>query len=67
MWQQWIIALLVVAATGYVVWTFLPMRARQRWLDALSARGVLMGLAARHRARMATPGCSHCSAADDDA
>jgi hypothetical protein len=64
MWQQAIIALLVVFAAGYVVWTFLPMMRRQRLLDALAAHGVLTGAAARHRARLATPGCGNCAAAD---
>ena len=41
MWQQLIIALLVIGAAGYVVWTFLPMMRRQRLLDALAACGVL--------------------------
>ncbi len=51
-------------AASYVVWTFLPMLPRQRLLDALAAHGVLRGAAARHRARLATPGCGNCSAAD---
>ncbi len=63
MWQQLIMALLVFSATGYVVWTFLSMTQRQRLLDALAARGVLVQAAARHRARLATPGCSNCAAA----
>ena len=67
MWQQLIIALLVIGAAGYVVWTFLPMMRRQRLLDALAACGVLAGAAARHRARLATPGCSNCAAADEHA
>jgi hypothetical protein len=62
MWQQWMIALLVVLAAGYVIWTFLSLRARQGLLDMMAARGVLVGFAARHRARMTLPGCSHCSA-----
>ncbi len=57
MWQQLVMALLVVAAAGYVVWTFLPMMRRQRLLDALAAHGLLTRTAARHRARLATPGC----------
>jgi hypothetical protein len=64
-WQQVIIALLVVSAAGYVVWTFLPMMRRQRLLDALAAKGVLLRAAARHRARLSTPGCGNCAAADD--
>jgi len=67
MWQQIIIALLVVLAAGYVVWTFLPMLPRQRLLDALAAHGVLVRAAARHRARLATPGCSNCAAAGEHA
>jgi hypothetical protein len=61
MWQQIIIALLVVSAAGYVVWSFLSMARRQRLLDALAAHGVLVRAAASHRARLATPGCSNCS------
>jgi hypothetical protein len=64
MWQQWMIALLVVLAAGYVIWTFLSLRARQALLDVMAARGVLVGFAVRHRARMTTPGCGNCSAAD---
>jgi hypothetical protein len=67
MWQQVIIAALVAFAAGYVVWTFLPMMRRQRLLDALAAHGLLVRIAARHRARLATPGCSNCSAADTHA
>jgi hypothetical protein len=61
MWQQVLIAVLVLIAAGYVTWTFLSMRARQRLLDVLAARGVLTGFAAQHRARLSTPGCSNCS------
>jgi hypothetical protein len=64
MWQQVIMALLVLIATGYVVWTFLSMTQRQRLLDALAGHGVLVQAAAKHRARLATPGCSNCSAAE---
>jgi hypothetical protein len=64
MWQQVIMALLVVAAAGYVVWTFLSMTRRQRLLDALARHGVLGQAAARHRARLATPGCNNCAAAE---
>ena len=67
MWQQIIIALLVLFAAGYVVWTFLPMLRRQQVLDALAAHGVLVQAAARHRARLATPGCSNCAAAGEHA
>jgi len=65
MWQQVIIALLVVFAAGYVTWTFLPMMRRQRLLDALAAHGVLARAAAQHRARLSTPGCSNCAAAGE--
>ena len=59
---QWIVmATVVLFAAGYVVWTFLPLRRRQGLLDALASHGVLKAAAARHRAQMATPGCSHCS------
>jgi hypothetical protein len=67
MWQQIIIALLVVIAAGYVVWTFLPMMRRQRLLDALAAHGVLVRAAAQHRSRLATPGCSNCASAGEHA
>ena len=65
--QQLVIVLLVVLATGYVAWTFLPMLARQRLLDALAARGLLVRAAASHRARLATPGCGNCPAAGEHA
>ena len=64
MLQQIIIALLVLMAAGYVVWTFMTMSRRQRLLDWLAAYGVARGAAARHRARLATPGCGNCAAAD---
>jgi hypothetical protein len=67
MWQQVIIALLVVYAAGYVAWTFLPMMRRQRLLDALATHGVLVRTAAQHRARLATPGCGNCAAAGEHA
>jgi hypothetical protein len=63
MLQQLIIAVLVGGAAGYVIWTFMPMLRRQQLLDVLAARGVLTGAAARHRARLATPGCGNCPAA----
>jgi hypothetical protein len=66
-WQQIIIGLVVVAATGYVAWSFLSLRARQRLLDALAARGWLVERASAHRARLATPGCSNCSSASNQA
>jgi hypothetical protein len=65
MLQQLLIALIVLAAGGYVVWSFLPMLRRQRLLDAFAARGILRAAAARHRARLATPGCSNCAAASE--
>lgn len=64
MWQQIIMALLVLSASGYVVWTFLSMSRRQRLLDALAGHGVLVQAAARHRERLAVPGCSNCAAAE---
>jgi hypothetical protein len=67
MWQQAIIALAVLVAAGYVAWTFMSLRARQRLLDRLAARGLLVDMARRHRARMGTPGCSNCSAAAEHA
>jgi hypothetical protein len=67
MWQQAIMALLVVLAAGYVTWTFLPMGRRQRLLDALAAHGLLARTAARHRARLAMPGCGNCPASGEHA
>jgi hypothetical protein len=67
MWQQFIIALLVVFAAGYVTWTFLPMPRRQRLLDALAAHGLLARTAARHRARLGAPGCGNCPASGEHA
>jgi len=64
MLQELIIAVIVLFATGYVVWNFLPLARRQRLLDALAAHGVLARAAARHRARLATPGCNHCAASE---
>jgi hypothetical protein len=66
MWQQLIIAILVPAAAGYLAWSFLSMRWRQKLLDALASRGLLVQFASQHRARIALPGCSNCSAAGDD-
>jgi len=60
--QQFIIAVLVLGAACYVVWTFMPMGRRQRLLDALAARGVATRAAAAHRRRLATPGCGNCAA-----
>ncbi len=67
MLQRLIIAILVGAAALYVVWSFLPMQRRQRLLDALAARGLLLRAAARHRARLAAPGCGNCAASGDHA
>jgi hypothetical protein len=66
MLQQVFIALIVMAAAAYVVWTFLPMATRQRWLDRLAARGIAARAAAAHRRRLATPGCSNCAGAGDE-
>jgi hypothetical protein len=65
MLQQAIIALLVVGAAGYVAWTFMPLPRRQRLLDALAAHGILVQAAAKHRARLAAPGCGNCGAAGE--
>jgi hypothetical protein len=62
MWQQALIVPVVLAASGYVTWTFASMQLRQRLLDALAARGILVNVARRHRARLSVPGCSNCSA-----
>ena len=62
MWQQALIVPVVLAASGYISWTFLSMRLRQRLLDVLAARGILVNVARRHRARLSVPGCSNCSA-----
>jgi hypothetical protein len=64
MLQQLIIAVAVLIAAGYVVWSFMPMMRRQRLLDALARHGLLVRTAAKHRARLATPGCGNCSAAE---
>ena len=65
MWQQTLVGSLVLLASGYVAWTFLPMRSRQSLLDALAAHGLLVRWAARHRARLTAPGCSNCPAAGE--
>jgi hypothetical protein len=67
MLQQIIIALLVLAAAGYCVWTFMPMQRRQRLLDTFASHGVLVQAAGRHRRRLAAPGCGNCSAAGQHA
>jgi hypothetical protein len=60
---QWIvIAVAVLFASGYVAWTMLPLPKRQRLLDLFAAHGWLTAAAARHRARLATPGCGNCPA-----
>jgi hypothetical protein len=64
MWQQVVIGVAVVFAAGYVVWTFLSMRMRQRLLDVLAARGIMSRYAAAHRDRLKLPGCSNCSAGE---
>ena len=61
MLQQAIIVLVVLAAAGYVTWTFLSMGARQKLLDTAAARGFLETAARRHRARLSAPGCSNCA------
>jgi hypothetical protein len=65
MLQQAIIALLVLFAGGYVVWSFMPMQRRQWLLDALAARGLAVRTASEHRKRLATPGCGNCAAAGE--
>ncbi|HWW21320.1 MAG TPA: hypothetical protein VNZ06_10980 [Steroidobacteraceae bacterium] len=62
MWQQLLIGLVVLAAAGYVTWSFLSMPTRQRVLDALAKRGLLIEVSRRHRARLSAPGCSNCAA-----
>jgi len=63
--QELVIALAVLFAAGYVIWSFLPMQRRQWLLDALAARGIATRAAAAHRRRLATPGCGNCSAAGE--
>ncbi len=65
MLQQVIIAVLVLCAGGYVVWSFMPMQRRQGLLDALAARGLAVRAAAAHRKRLASPGCGNCAAAGE--
>jgi len=62
MLQHLIIAVLVLFAGGYVVWSFMPMQRRQWLLDGLAARGLAVRAATAHRKRLATPGCGNCSA-----
>ncbi|HXN11066.1 MAG TPA: hypothetical protein VN859_07465 [Steroidobacteraceae bacterium] len=61
--QQFVIALAVAVSVAYLVWSFSSLSRRQRWLDALAGRGLLVQVAARHRARLGAPGCGNCSAA----
>jgi len=63
--QQAVIALAVLIAAGYVLWSFMPMQRRQRLLDALAAHGIAVRAAAAHRRRLATPGCGNCSTAGE--
>jgi hypothetical protein len=65
MLQQVIIALIVLGAACYVVWSFLPMSRRQSLLDTLAARGIAAGAAAAHRKRLTTAGCGNCAAAGE--
>ena len=65
MLQQLIIGVAVLVAGGYVAWSFMTMGARQRLLDTLAARGVLVQAAATHRKRLAMPGCSNCAGAQE--
>jgi len=62
MLQEALIALIVLVASVYVVWTFMPPTRRQALLDRLASMGLLRQLAARHRARLGASGCAHCSA-----
>ena len=63
MLQQLIIGAAVLVAAAYVVWSFMSMHRRQWLLDGLARHGLLVRWAAKHRARLATPGCGICSAA----
>jgi len=63
--QQIIIAVLVLFAAIYVLWSFLPMQRRQWLLDLLATRGLAGRAAAAHRKRLSTPGCGNCAAADE--
>jgi|HubBroStandDraft_1064217.scaffolds.fasta_scaffold41884_2 hypothetical protein len=66
MWQDVLIGLIVLVAAAYVAWTFLSPRSRQRLLDALAARGLLVERARIYRARMNAGACGHCSSAGDE-
>jgi len=61
--QQLIVALAVTVSAAYMVWSFSAPTRRQRWLDALAGHGLLVRMAARHRARLGAPGCGNCAAA----
>jgi hypothetical protein len=62
MLQEALVALFVLIASVYVVWTFMAPTRRQVLLDHLAFVGLLRQLAARHRARLGASGCAHCSA-----
>jgi hypothetical protein len=64
MLQQFIIAILVLGAACYVIWTFMSMSRRQWLLDVLARRGIAARVAAAHRARLNAPGCGNCSAGE---
>lgn len=61
--QQLIITLAVAVSAAYMIWSFSGPARRQRWLDALARRGLLVRTAARHRARLGAAGCGNCAAA----
>ncbi len=63
--QQLVIALAVLIAAGYVLWSFMPMQRRQWLLDALARRGIAVRAAVAHRARLSAPGCGNCPAAGE--
>jgi len=63
--KQAIVALLVLFACGYAVWSFLPMQRRQWLLDVQAARGIAARAANEHRKRLAMPGCGNCAAAGE--
>jgi hypothetical protein len=65
MWQQIVIGVVVPVAAGYVTWTFLSLRRRQRLLDLLATlwpATALRRAAERHRLKLAAPGCGNCGA-----
>ena len=63
MWQQILIAVAVVGAASYVVWTLMSPRLRLRFIDRVARSGFAAGWAARQRARLSADGCGNCSAA----